>query len=105
MPTATLAPKTMDKSTALRVLSFPTQAGRERLEEALASVARKEGIDAYAHRLRYYGQDWMDADGDWRAKDAARALEVVERRIGRRLADGDRRAFTAAVLDVMHDLV
>jgi hypothetical protein len=104
MPTATLAP-TLDKLDALRVLSRPTQVGWELHEEALRAAARRAGIDAYAHRLRHYGEARMESEDGWRAKDAVRALEALERRIGRRLADHDRRTFLADAIDVMHDLV
>lgn len=105
MPTATLAPRTMDKLDALHMLSYPTQVGWELHEEALRAAGRLAGIDAYAHRLRCYGEAWMESEDGWRAKDAVRALEALERRIGRRLADHDRRTFLVAAIDVMHDLV
>jgi hypothetical protein len=105
MPATLTAPKTTTDAELLTILAHPSRCGWERYEDALKAAARKAGIGAYAHRLRYYGASCMDRDADWKSTDAVRDMERLERRIGRRLADHDRRTFLAAMIEMMNDLV
>jgi hypothetical protein len=108
MPTATLtAPKTTDRGMDLLTLRNAVQAGRELCWTALRNLARKAGMEAHAHRLRYYGADWMDdsANKGWRAGEAVKALRDLERNIGRKLDMEERWAFNSTMIELMHDLV
>jgi hypothetical protein len=106
MPTATpTAPRTTSKLDALQVLRFPAAVGWTRCNAALESLGRKAGIEAFAHRLRYYGADWMAVDRDWRSREAVRAVADLERNLGRELDDDERGTFVVAMIDLMHDLV
>jgi len=107
MDATTKAPRTTSRSIDLHTLRNARQVDLGKADAALERLARKAGMEAAEHRLRYYGAEWMECphNAGWELRDVDRAFADLERNLGRPLSLNDRIAFRTIAVDLIHDLV